>query len=201
MIHRLLRFFMSDNPPDIHCLFPRSSHETGASYWSSSILGRHFQAASLSSLTHLRHCKARKSPKHEFLIVDFMVNINEHIYNMSMIIDRCPAIEVESNQGNAPPAACDTISSSSQFPSTSSQSVKAASIIGGKVSTSDHAETAEPSSKERNLTPTASLTSPLSSVSPFASPSPSSSVEHLKATLGIGGKVPAADRVIIPKFG
>src|ERR1700729_3743887 len=39
---KLLRFFMSDKPPNIYCLFPQNVIHSNAFYWTNSILGRDF---------------------------------------------------------------------------------------------------------------------------------------------------------------
>jgi hypothetical protein len=94
-VKRFLRLFMSNEPPNIHSLFPRSTHETDVSYWCNSILGRDITTANASFLTRLDHCKATRSPRHEFLLAYLRVNLDGTTHDTHMIIDRCPAPEIE----------------------------------------------------------------------------------------------------------
>jgi hypothetical protein len=63
---KLLRFFMSDEPPDIYCLFPRIVSHSNAVNWSNGILGRDFLTTISCFLKKLKHCKADRPPKYEF---------------------------------------------------------------------------------------------------------------------------------------
>jgi len=94
-IKKLVRFFMSDNSPNIHCLFPQTADNSNALHWCNGILGRDFPTAKDCILDRLDHCKATISPAHEFLIAYFTLYSDGTAYEMGMIIDRCPAKEID----------------------------------------------------------------------------------------------------------
>jgi hypothetical protein len=102
---KLLRFFMSsDEPPNIHCLFPRIVSHSNAFDWSNGILGRDFPTTSSCFLDKLEHCKADRPPKHEFLNVFFTLCLNGKPYEMGMIVDCRPAehVDIETKNASAP---------------------------------------------------------------------------------------------------
>jgi hypothetical protein len=75
-LKKLLRLFMSDEPPNIHCLFPRIINYLNTFDWANGILGRDFETTGLCFLDSLEHCKADRSPKHEFLIALFTLYLH-----------------------------------------------------------------------------------------------------------------------------
>jgi hypothetical protein len=135
---KLLRFFMSDEPPNIHCLFPRIVNHSNAFDWGNGILGRDFPITSSCFLEKLEHCKADRSPKHEFLKTFFTLHLNGKAYKMGMIVDRRPAenIDIENNDVSAlsPIASPHPLSLS---PSPSAERLQAALGKGGKSITAD----------------------------------------------------------------
>jgi hypothetical protein len=149
-VKRLLRLFMADDPPpDIHCLFPRTADDTNLHYWCNSILGPDFASVRSSSLTKLEHCKATKSPRHEFLLAYITLDINGASYESCMIFDRSPAaMEVEEVRADGPNnpslTSLNVISSpsinsrsSSPSPSSNSDHLKAILGRGGSVAATD----------------------------------------------------------------
>lgn len=145
---------MSDEPPTIHSLFPRTTHETDASYWCNSILGQDVTTANSCSLTQLDHCKSTRSPRHEFLLAYLTLDLDGKVHDTCILIDRRPAPEVEE-------------------------------------------QPAEP----KTASATSLICSPSTISSPSPSPSPSLRFDHTKGILGSGGKVPATDRVMVPRSG
>ena len=148
---RILRFFMPDEiNPNIHFLFPEDIDEVNVLYWCTSVLLHDFASVS-SNLTRLEHCKADKSPKHEFLVAYITLDTNGTKRRTCMIIDRSPAIEVEPFEPFEPsltvqktqslsslissPSAVSSTSSLS--PSQSTERLKAILGQGGSVAATD----------------------------------------------------------------
>jgi hypothetical protein len=106
MLHnfkKLLRFFMSsDEPPNIHCLFPRIVNYLNIFDWANGILGRDFQTTSLCLLDSLEHCKADSPPQHEFLKALFTLDLDGKPHKMGMIVDPRPAESIETETKDAP---------------------------------------------------------------------------------------------------
>src|SRR6202050_2796089 len=100
---KLLRFFMSDKPPNIYCLFPQIVIHSNAFYWTNSILGRDFLTTSSCFLEKMEHCKADRPPKHEFLKVFFTLHLNRKPYEIGMIVNR-PAehIDIKTKDASVP---------------------------------------------------------------------------------------------------
>ena len=135
---KLLRFFMSDEPPNIHCLLPRIVNYSNIFDWANGILGRDFETTCLCFLDSLEHCKADRSPKHEFLKAFFTLCLNGKAHKMGMIIDRRPAESIDIETKDAP-APLPIVSSSplSVSPSPSVKRLQAALGKGGKSVTAD----------------------------------------------------------------
>jgi hypothetical protein len=62
-LKKLLRLFMSDEPPNIHCLLPCIVNHSNIIDWANGILGQDFETTSLCLLDSLEHCKADRMPK------------------------------------------------------------------------------------------------------------------------------------------
>jgi hypothetical protein len=133
-IKQFARLFMSDEPPRIHCLFPRTTNNLNALDWCNGILGRDFPITSLSSLDQLHHCKATKPPAHEFLLVYFTINVNGLLYKIGMIVDRCPAKEIDKlpNDTSAPSFIVSPSPTPSPSPSPSIERLQASLGKAGK---------------------------------------------------------------------
>jgi hypothetical protein len=101
---KLLRFFMSDEPPNIHCLFPRIVNYLNIFDWANGILGRDFWTTSQCLLDSLEHCKADSPPQHKFLKALFTLYSDGKPYRMGMIVDRRPAesIDIETKDASMP---------------------------------------------------------------------------------------------------
>src|SRR6202167_648876 len=130
---KLLPFFMSEEPPNIYCLFPQIVIHSNAFYWTNSILGRDFPTTSLCFLEKLEHCKAGRPPKHEFLKGYFTLYLNGKAYKMAMIVDRRPAenIDIETKDASAPSPVVSPYPLSLS-PSPSAECLQAALGKGGK---------------------------------------------------------------------
>jgi len=106
--------------------------------WANGILGRDYETTSLCFLDTLEHCKADRSPKHEFLKAIFTLYLHEKAYKMGIIVDRRPAesIDIETKDASAPLL---IVSSSplSVSPSPSVERLQAALGKGGKSVTAD----------------------------------------------------------------
>ena len=135
---KLLRFFMSDEPPNIHCLFPRIVSHSNAFDWGNGILGRDFPTTSSCFLEKLEHCKADRQPKHEFLKVFFTLQLNGKPYKMGMIVDCCPAehIDIKTKDASVPSPIVPPYPVSLS-PSPSVERLQAALGKGGKSVTAD----------------------------------------------------------------
>jgi hypothetical protein len=135
---KLLRFFMSDEPPNIHCLLPRIVNYSNIFDWANGILGRDFETTSLCFLDSLEHCKADRSPKHKFLKAFFTLYLHEKAHKIGIIIDRRPAESIDIETKDAP-APLPFVSSSplSVSPSPSVERLQAALGKGGKSVTAD----------------------------------------------------------------
>jgi hypothetical protein len=118
-LRRFLKRFMSNQPPTADSLFPRTSDDVPVSYWSNKILSGDVTIAKSCFLTQLDHCKVANSPRHEFLLASFTLQRNSgENYRTCVIIDRCPAPNVEEK-----PAVPKTASTSSLIsPSTAASS-------------------------------------------------------------------------------
>lgn len=137
-LKKLLRFCMSDEPPNIHCLLPRIVNYSNIFDWANGILGRDFETTNSCFLDSLEHCKANRSPKHEFLKAFFTLYLEEKAHQIGIIVDRRPAesIDIETKEAPAPLP----IVSSSPFsvsPSPSLERLQAALGKGGKSVTAD----------------------------------------------------------------
>src|SRR5882762_4336854 len=124
---KLLRSFMSDEPPNIHCLLPRIVIYSNIFGWADGILGRDFETTSLCFLDGLEHCKADRSPKHEFLIALFTLYWDKKTYKIGIIVDRRPAesIDIETKDAS-PPLPIASSSPLSMSPSPSIERLQAA---------------------------------------------------------------------------
>ena len=129
---------MSDKAPNIHCLLPRIVNYSNIFDWANGILGRDFETTKLCLLDSLEHCKADKSPKHEFLKAYFTLHLDEKAYKIGIIVDRRPAESIDIETKDAP-ASLPTVSSSplSVSPSPSVERLQAALGNGGKSVTAD----------------------------------------------------------------
>src|ERR1700729_2774405 len=135
---KLLRFFMSDEPHNIHCLLPRIVNYLNIFDWANGILGRDFQTTYSCLLDSLEHCKADRPPKHEFLKVFFTLFLNGKAYKMGMIVDRRPAESIDIETKDAPaPSPIVSPSLVSVSPSPSVERLQAALRKGGKSVTAD----------------------------------------------------------------
>jgi len=137
-LKKLLRLFMSDETPNIHCLLPRMVDNLNIFNWANGILGRDFETTSLCFLDGLEHCKADRSPKHEFLIALFTLYLDKKTYKIGIIVDRRPAksIDIETKDASTPlPVA--SSSPLSMSPSPSVERLQAALGKGGKSVTAD----------------------------------------------------------------
>ena len=137
-LKKLLRLFMSDETPNIHCLLPRMVNNLNIFNWANGILGRDFETTSLCFLDGLEHCKADRSPKHEFLIALFTLYLDKKTYKIGIIVDRRPAksIDIETKDASTPlPVA--SSSPLSMSPSPSVERLQAALGKGGKSVTAD----------------------------------------------------------------
>jgi hypothetical protein len=101
LVKRLFQLFMSNNPPDIYFLLPRTNDDANILFWSSSILGKHIDVANACVLTKLDHCKADRPPKHEFLKAHLLLSLDGKKYEVRLIIHRTPAPNVDVD-GNPP---------------------------------------------------------------------------------------------------
>ena len=129
---------MSDETPNIHCLLPRMVDNLNIFNWANGILGRDFETTSLCFLDGLEHCKADRSPKHEFLIALFTLYLDKKTYKIGIIVDRRPAksIDIETKDASTPlPVA--SSSPLSMSPSPSVERLQAALGKGGKSVTAD----------------------------------------------------------------
>ena len=137
-LKKLLRSFMSDVPPNIHCLLPRIVNHLNTIDWANGILGRDFETTCLCFLDSLEHCKADRSPKHEFLIALFTLYLDNMTYKIGIIVDRRPAESIDIETKDAP-APLPIVSSSplSVSPSPSVERLQAALGKGGKSVTAD----------------------------------------------------------------
>jgi len=133
---KLLRFFMSE-PPNIHCLFPRIVNYLNVFDWANGILGRDFETTSLCYLDSLEHCKADRSPKHEFLIALFTLYLDKKTYKIGIIVDRRPAESIDIETKDASPLPIVSSSPLSMSPSPSVERLQAALGKGGKSVTAD----------------------------------------------------------------
>ena len=135
---KLLRSFMSDEPPNIHCLLPCIVNHLNIIDWANGILGRDFETTSLCFLDSLEHCKADRSPKHEFLIALFTLYLDKKTYKIGIIVDRRPAesIDIETKDAS-PPFPIASSSPLSMSPSPSVERLQAALGKGGKSVTAD----------------------------------------------------------------
>jgi len=134
---KLLRFFMSDEPPNIHCLLPRIVSYSSIFDWANGILGRDFETTSLCFLDSLKHCKADRSPKHEFLIALFTLYLDKKTYKIGIIVDRRPAESIDIETKDASPLPIVSSSPLSMSPSPSVERLQAALGKGGKSVTAD----------------------------------------------------------------
>jgi hypothetical protein len=152
-VKHLLHFAMSDEPePPINdSLFPQMLEDDfKVAHRCNGVLGRHLAFASLCYLDRLDHCKAKKLPKHEFLMVYLTFYMDEKKHETCMIIDRCPAIGPDFEDKPATPKNNSTTSllsspaalsprSASLSPSSQSNHSKAIHRKGtGKVPARDH---------------------------------------------------------------
>ena len=129
---------MSDEPPNIHCLFPQIASHSNAFDWGNSILGRDFPTTSSWSLEKLEHCKADRPPKHEFLKVFFTLYLDSKAYKMGMIIDHHPTEDIDIETKDAPaPSPIVSPHLLSLSPSLSAEHLQAALEKGGKSVTAD----------------------------------------------------------------
>src|SRR6266436_4515234 len=101
LVKRLFPFFMSNSPPDIYSLLPRADDEANIFFWSSTIMGKHIDFANACVLTRLDHCKALRTPKHEFLKAFLTLYLDGSQHEVHLIIHRTPAPNVDSD-GNPP---------------------------------------------------------------------------------------------------
>jgi len=103
-LKKLLRLFMSDEPPNIHCLLPRIVDNLNIFNWTNGILGRDLATTSLCFLDSLEHCKANRLPKHKFLIALFTLYLDKKTYKIGIIVDRHPAetIDIETKDASPP---------------------------------------------------------------------------------------------------
>jgi hypothetical protein len=137
-LKKLLRLFMSDETPNIHCLLPRIVDNLNIFNWANGILGRDFETTSLCFLDGLEHCKANRSPKHEFLIALFTLYLDKKTYKIGIIVDRRPtkSIDIETKDASTPlPVASSSPLSMSPLPSI--ERLQAALGKGGKSVTAD----------------------------------------------------------------
>ncbi len=134
---KLLRFFMSNEPPNIHCLLPRIVSYSSIFDWANGILGRDFETTSLCFLDSLEHCKADRSPKHEFLIALFTLYLDKKTYKIGIIVDRRPAESIDIETKDASPLPIVSSSPLSMSPSPSVERLQAALGKGGKSVTAD----------------------------------------------------------------
>ncbi|KIM76114.1 hypothetical protein PILCRDRAFT_91753 [Piloderma croceum F 1598] len=114
LIKHLFPFFMSDKPPNIHSLFPRTNDDINIFYWCSRILGLDVGIAN--------HCKADRAPKHEFLKAYLTLYWNGKKYDIHIIIHRTPAPDVEIDPDAPKPQRTSTTSLASPQSTISSQS-------------------------------------------------------------------------------
>jgi hypothetical protein len=139
---KLFRFFMSDEPPNIHCLFPRIVNYLNIFDWANGILGRDVRTTSQCLLDGLEHCKADSPPQHEFLKALFTLYLDGKPYKMGAIVDRRPAesIDIETKDASTPlPIVSSSPLSVSPSPSPSVERLQAALGKGGKsVTVDDH---------------------------------------------------------------
>jgi hypothetical protein len=135
---KLLRFFMLDEPPNIHCLFPHIVNYLNIFDWANGILGRDFETTRLCLLDSLEHCKADRLPKHEFIKALFTLYSDEKTHKMGIIVDRRPAetIDIETKDAS-PPLAIVSSSPLSMSPSPSVERLQAALGKGEKSVTAD----------------------------------------------------------------
>src|SRR6202050_3497120 len=101
LVKRLFPFFMSNKPPDIYSLLPRANDDTNIFFWSTTILGKHIDFANTCVLVRLDHCKANRTPKHEFLKAYLILHLDGKKYKVHLIIHRTPAPNVDVD-GNPP---------------------------------------------------------------------------------------------------
>ena len=136
---KLLQFLMSSNePPNIHCLFPCIVSHSNAFDWSNGILGRDFMTTSSCFLEKLEHFKANRLPKHKFLKVFFTLHLRGKHYKMGMIVDRHPAahIDIKTKDASSPSPIISPYPLSLS-PSPSAEHLQAALGKGGKSVTAD----------------------------------------------------------------
>jgi hypothetical protein len=135
---KLLRFFMPDEPPNIHCLFPRIVDNLNIFNWANGILGRDLETTSQCVLDSLEHCKADRSPQHEFLKALFTLYSDKQTHEIGLIVDRRPAetIDIETKDAS-PPLPIVSSSPLSMSPSPSVERLQAALGKGGKSVTAD----------------------------------------------------------------
>src|SRR5882762_9313647 len=132
-LKKLLRFFMSDEPPNVHCLLPRIVSYSSIFDWANGILGRDFETTSLCFLDSLKHCKADRSPKHEFLIALFTLYLDKKTYKIGIIVDRRPAESIDIETKDASPLLpIASLSPLSMSPSPSVGRLQASLGKGGK---------------------------------------------------------------------
>ena len=86
---------MSNNPPDIYSLLPRTNDDANIFFWSSSILGKHIDVANTCVLTNLDHCKVDRPPKHEFLKAHLLLSLDGKKYEVHLIIHHTPVPNVD----------------------------------------------------------------------------------------------------------
>ena len=127
---KLLRFFMSDEPPNIYCLLSSIRMPSIGLTASWVVI---FPTTSSCFLEKLEHRKADRPPKHEFLKGYFTLYLNGKAYKMAMIVDRRPAenIDIEAKDASAqsPIVSPHPLSLS---PSPSAERLQAALGKGGK---------------------------------------------------------------------